>query len=528
MRVPEGDGMNDNTFYPNYSGNRRRVIRLRAIVLALVLAGGAGAFTWTQLQAKEGTKADPVKLTVSEKPVTRETGVTSFAPVVKKVTPSVVKVYVTASVKNVTHQVPQMPDELANNPWLRRFFGDDFNGADPGQRFRRNMPMPKQHGLGSGVIVTKDGYLLTNNHVVENADEVKVALGDGREFTAKVVGKDPQSDIAVLKIDAKDLPAIDLADSDNLEVGDVVLAIGNPFGVGQTVTSGIISATGRGSLGLDYEDMIQTDAAINPGNSGGALVDAEGRLIGINTAILSRSGGNQGIGFAVPVNLARSVMEGLVKDGRVVRGFMGVNIQDLTPALAKEFEVKDAHGALVAGVTPKSPAEKAGLQDGDIIVEFNGKTVKDSRHLKLQVAQTTPGTSVPVKVLREGKTKALSVTLKELPGSELAARKNSEGSPDSGEALEGVAVADVDGAAKEQFKVPANVKGAVVTQVDRNSAAFEAGLREGDVIVEINRKPVKTAEEAVQLTQNPKDKRTLLRVWSKGGTRYVVVDESQG
>ncbi len=204
-----------------------------------------------------------------------------------------------------------------------------------GQQFGHNMPMPKQHGMGSGVIVTKDGYLLTNNHVVDNADEVKVALGDGREFSAKVVGKDPKSDIAVLKIDAKDLPALELADSDKLEVGDVVLAVGNPFGVGQTVTSGIISATGRGSLGLDYEDMIQTDAAINPGNSGGALVDAEGRLIGINTAILSRSGGNQGIGFAVPVNLARSVMEGLVKDGRVVRGFMGVNIQDLTPRSRK-------------------------------------------------------------------------------------------------------------------------------------------------------------------------------------------------
>jgi serine protease Do len=387
--------------------------------------------------------------------------------------------------------------------------------------------MPKQHGLGSGVIVTKDGYLLTNNHVVENADEVKVALGDGREFTAKVVGKDPKSDIAVLKIDAKDLPAIDLADSDKLEVGDVVLAIGNPFGVGQTVTSGIISATGRGSLGLDYEDMIQTDAAINPGNSGGALVDAEGRLIGINTAIISRSGGNQGIGFAVPVNLARSVMEGLVKDGRVVRGFLGVNIQDLTPALAEEFDVKESSGVLVAGVTPKSPAEKAGLRDGDIITEFNGKAVKDSRHLKLQVAQTAPGTSVPVKILRDGKTKSLDVTVKELPGTEHASKKNSDDAQNSSDALDGVAVADIDSAAKQQFKLPANVNGAVVTQVDPNSAAFEAGLREGDVIQEINRKPVKSAEDAVQLTENAKDKRTLLRVWSKGSSRYVVVDETK-
>jgi serine protease Do len=295
------------------------------------------------------------------------------------------------------------------------------------------------------------------------------------------------------------------------------------------VTSGIISATGRGSLGLDYEDMIQTDAAINPGNSGGALVDAEGRLIGINTAILSHSGGNQGIGFAVPVNLARSVMEGLVKDGRVVRGFMGVNIQDLTPTLAKEFDVKDAKGALVAGVTSKSPAEKAGLREGDIITEFNGKAVKDSRHLKLQVAQIVPGTSVPVKVLRDGKTKSLDVTVKELPGTELASKKNSnDDTRNSSDALDGVAVADIDTAAKQQFKLPSNVNGAVVTQVDPNSAAFEAGLREGDVIQEINRKPVKSAEDAVQLTENVKDRRTLLRVWSKGGSRYVVVDENKG
>jgi serine protease Do len=273
--------------------------------------------------------------------------------------------------------------------------------------------------------------------------------------------------------------------------------------------------------------MIQTDAAINPGNSGGALVDAEGRLIGINTAILSRSGGNQGIGFAVPVNLARSVMESLVKDGRVVRGFMGVNIQDLTPALAKEFGVKESSGALVAGVTPKSPAEKAGLRDGDIITEFNGKPVKDSRHLKLQVGQMAPGTSVPMKVLRDGKVKALDVMLKELPGSELAANKNSGEAGNATDALHGAAVGDIDPATKQQLKLPANLNGAVITQVDPNSAAYEAGLREGDVILEINRKPVKSAEDAVQFTENARDKRTLVRLWSKGGSRYVVVDENQ-
>jgi serine protease Do len=274
--------------------------------------------------------------------------------------------------------------------------------------------------------------------------------------------------------------------------------------------------------------MIQTDAAINPGNSGGALVDAEGRLIGINTAILSRSGGNQGIGFAVPANLARSVMEGLVKDGRVVRGFMGVNVQNLTPALAKEFGVKDSQGALVAGITLGSPAEKAGIKEGDVVLEFNGKPVKDSRHLKLQVAQIAPGTAVPVKVLRDGKTRSLSVTVNELPGARLAARNAPDGLGQSTDALAGVAVDDLDAASKAQLKAPAGLNGAIVTRVEPNTPAYDAGLREGDVIMEINRKAVRNAEEAVQLTANAKDKRTLLRVWSKGGSRFVVVDEERG
>src|SRR5207237_652817 len=238
--------------------------------------------------------------------------------------------------------------------------------------------------------------------------------------------RDPKSDVAVIKIDAKDLPAVPMADSDKVEVGDVVLAIGNPFGIGQTVTTGIVSATGRaGPVGLDYEDFIQTDAAINPGNSGGALVDAEGRLIGINTAILSRSGGNQGIGFAIPANLARDVMGSLVKDGHVTRGFLGVMIQDVTPALAKQFKLKDGTGALVGDVTPNSPAEKAGLKGGDVLIEFNGKKVTDSRHLKLEVARTSPGETVAVKILRDGASKTFEVAVKEMPGTERLAKTDS-------------------------------------------------------------------------------------------------------
>src|SRR5437667_6902758 len=386
--------------------------RMAAIALggAVVVAGSALAFS--QRSKAENFNAPPL----DERPIARDAGShTSFAPVVKKVAPGVVKVFTTTRVHNTAFSgAPDGMDDM-----LRRFFGDPFEGRTP----RRNYSVPRQQGIGSGVVVTKDGYILTNNHVVDGADEVKVALQDGREFTAKVIGRDPKSDVAVIKVDAKDLPAVPMADSDKVEVGDVVLAIGNPFGIGQTVTTGIAAATGRaGAVGLDYEDFIQTDAAINPGNSGGALVDAEGRLIGINTAILSRSGGNQGIGFAIPVNLARDVMESLVKDGHVTRGYLGVMIQDVTPDLAKEFKLKDSNGALVGDVTPKSPAEKAGLKNGDIIVEFNGKKVTDSRHLKLEVARVKPGESVPLKVLRDGSTKTHNKAVKDMPGSERVAK----------------------------------------------------------------------------------------------------------
>jgi len=490
--------------------NRVAAVALSGVV---VLAGSALAFS--QKPKAEQFSAPPV----DESPLPREMGGhNSFAPVVKKVAPGVVKVFTTTKLHNTAFNgAPDGMDDL-----MRRFFGEQ----SPGRGSRREFGMPRQQGIGSGVIATKDGYILTNNHVVDGADEVKVALQDGREFTAKVIGRDPKTDIAVIKIDGKDLPAVPMANSDKVEVGDVVLAVGNPFGIGQTVTTGIVSATGRGgAVGLDYEDFIQTDAAINPGNSGGALVDAEGRLVGINTAILSRSGGNQGIGFAIPVNLARDVMGSLVKDGHVTRGYLGVIIQDMTPALAKEFKLKDTYGALVGDVTPKSPAEKAGLKSGDLILEFNGKKVSDSRHLKLEVARVQPGESVPVKILRDGESKTLDVTVKELPGTEHLA-KNDKGHDEDNGTLNGVAVGDLDSNVRQQFELPNTVKGAVVTEVDPNSAAAEAGLKPGDVIQEINRKPVKTAQEAVQMTEKASDKTTLLRIWRDGGSHYVVVDES--
>lgn len=501
----------------NHLGNRLGAFLLGG---AIVLAGTAVAFT----QKPKADTRSALNIPVDERPISGELGGrSSFAPIVKKVAPGVVKVFTSTRARNVDFNAP----DSGMDETLRRFFGDDSQFRNP----RHNMPqqrMPQQRGIGSGVIITKDGYILTNNHVVDGADEVKVALQDGSEFTAKVIGRDPKSDVAVIKIDARDLPAVPMADSEKVEVGDVVLAIGNPFGIGQTVTTGIVSATGRGgAVGLDYEDFIQTDAAINPGNSGGALVDADGRLIGINTAILSRSGGNQGIGFAIPVNLARDVMGSLVRDGRVTRGYAGMWIQDVTPALAKQFNLKENTGALVSDIAPKSPAEKAGLESGDVIVEFNGKKVTDSRHLKLEVARTQPGETAPMKVLRDGNTKTLELAVKAQPGTEqLAKHDRSGGSKDDDGTLNGVTVSDLDRQARRQFEIPENVNGAVVTEVTPDSAAAAAGLKAGDVIQEINHKSVKSAGEAVKLTEKTDAKTTLLRIWSGGASHFVVVDET--
>jgi serine protease Do len=477
---------------------------------ALVAAGGlalAGLALAGDL-AKDNPKGPFVTVPLDETSIPRD-GLPrgSFAPIVKSVAPAVVKIEMTTTINR------------------------EAIGLVPGGPFGQLLPQQQiipqtEHGLGSGVIVTKDGYILTNNHVVDGAKELKVTLQDGREFKAKVIGRDPKSDIAVIKIAADNLPVVTMADSEKVQVGDVVLAIGNPFGVGQTVTSGIVSATDRGNMGIeDYENFIQTDAAINPGNSGGALVDINGRVIGINTAIMSRSGGSQGVGFAIPSDLARTVMTSLVKDGQVTRGYLGVMIQNVTPELASQFNLKDTQGALIGDVVPDGPAAKAGFSAGDVVLSFNGHPVTDSRHLRLEVAETQPGTSVPVEILRNGEQKKLEVTVKPIPGSDEVASAGSGNDQDTG-TLNGVGVGDLDQAARDQFHVPAEVKGAIVTDVDRSSPAAEAGLKPGMVIEEINRHPVKNADEAVQLTAKATSKQTLVRIWENGGSRYVVVDES--
>jgi serine protease Do len=507
----------------NNSTQLRNRIVIPALVGALIAGGVAVAWSTETGKDEPGKPAAAahasVNVTLDENSVPRDTlPQGSFAPVVKKVAPAVVKIETTTTVRN--NAPPDMPG--FNDPFWQQFFGRQFGRMTPQQQGPLH-----EHGIGSGVIITKDGYILTNNHVVDGASEVKVTMTDGREFTAKVIGRDPKSDIAVVKIAANNLPTVPVADSDQVEVGDVVLAVGNPFGVGQTVTKGIVSAKERGGMGIeDYENFIQTDAAINPGNSGGALVDIDGRLIGINTAILSRSGGSQGVGFAVPSDTARNVMQSLVAYGHVTRGFMGVRIQEVTPALADEFKLKDVSGAIVSEVEPDSPAAKAGIKEGDVVLEFNGKKVADSRHLQLEVADTKPETTVPVEILRNGATQTLKVTVKPLPGSEQVADNNAQGSNDTG-TLNGVGVADVDPQVRSEFNIPKNVTGAVITTVDPSSASAEAGLKPGVIIEEINHHPVKDANDAVSLTSNSADKRTLLRVWSDGGSHYVVVDESK-
>ncbi len=473
----------------------------------------------------------PPHLTVQNSPLTKETkATTSMAPIVKRVAPSVANIYSTVIIRDRSGGGAH---PFLNDPMFRRFFGDDF-----GQRSRPRER--KTQSLGSGVVVSPNGYLLTANHVVEDADTVKVALtlpGGEREFDAKVIGADKATDIAVLKIESStNLPAITLGDSDSLEVGDMLLAIGNPFGVGQTVTLGIVSGLGRGGFGINgYEDFIQTDAAINPGNSGGALVDAEGRLVGINTAIISGSGGFQGVGFAVPINMARYVMDRITTEGKVRRGYLGINIQPLDPRLAKEFNLPEgAAGVLVGGVTSGSAAEKAGLRGGDVILEVNGKKVPEPRNLQLLIAQNAPGTKVNLKVLRSdvGKKpseKTIVATLAELPA-DLASGATNDGDSGKGQdTLDGVEVSDLDSKTRRQFEIPNRVRGALVSNIEDGSPAAEAGLLPGDVILQINHQPVTNADEAVALSEKAKDGRVLLQIWrggrgGQGGTRYVVIE----
>lgn len=348
------------------------------------------------------TQNKPSPTVVQVEPIATTTTAGSYSYAAKKAMPAVVNIFTSKKAELKPHQ------KYLDDPAFRRFFGDQFDDMEP--------PSQPENSLGSGVIVSDQGLILTNNHVIATADEIEIALSDGRKMSAKIVGTDPDTDLALIKVDASNLPAITFASSDKLNVGDVVLAIGNPFGVGQTVTQGIVSALGRSHLGINiYENFIQTDASINPGNSGGALIDADGNLVGINSAIYSRSGGSMGIGFAIPATLARQVMEQIVAQGNVTRGWIGIEAQDITPELADSFRLSKVQGALVAGVLRGSPAERAGLRAGDILLAIEGKPVIDSGSMLNLIAALKPNQKATVQIARAGEIISVSILIGKRP-----------------------------------------------------------------------------------------------------------------
>jgi serine protease Do len=433
--------------------------------------------------------------------------------VIEKVVPAVVNI----SSKKVIKTQEGVYSPFFNDPFFRRFFGDEFLR-------RYNVPRERvQRNLGSGVIISPDGYILTNNHLVEKAEEVEIVLPDNREFDAKIIGTDPRSDVAVLKIDGEDLPIVPIGDSSELRLGQVVLAVGYPFGVGQTVTMGIVSALSRSRLGLvDFEDFIQTDAAINPGNSGGALINSRGELVGINTAILSRSGGSQGIGFAIPIELANTIMESIIQHGRVIRGWLGVWIQDVTPQLAEAFGLDEAGGVLISDLQEDSPAVEGGLQRDDVVVKYDGRDVENMNHFRQMVATTPPGEKVTMELIREGKKKEIKVKIGEHPDTSKG-EADEEKDEDVSPFFVGVGLETLTDGYRRQLDIPSEVNGVLVTEVDRDSPAGEAGLETGDVITAVNRIQVENLDDFERVLKKSKGGRLLLLVYKDGGHVYLLV-----
>jgi len=429
---------------------------------------------------------------------------------------------VTPAVVNITSHVARMRDRGSRDP-MDEFFRSPFSPF--GFPFGPEGPMPPREphggGMGSGVIVSPDGYIITNNHVVDGASELTVTLPDKREFKAKIVGTDPKTDLAVVKINASNLPYVRWGDSSKLQVGEYVLAVGNPFGLNSTVTLGIVSALGRGHMGItQYEDFIQTDAAINPGNSGGALVNTAGELVGINTAIVSQTGGYQGVGFAVPANMAKPVYESLVKTGKVVRGYLGIAIQELTQDLAKSFGLKQAKGALVSSVAEDSPAERAGIKQGDVIVAYQGNPIEDPAVLQREVTRTPVGTKATLKVIRDGREQEVTVTIGEQ--SETVKVASADSSMEN--ALAGVAVQSLDLQTARELGLHGKVQGVVVVNVEPDSLADRAGLAQGDVIKEINRQPIKSVRDYEKIVSNlKKDESVLLLINRRGTALFITV-----
>ncbi|MDH4153094.1 MAG: Do family serine endopeptidase [Nitrospira sp.] len=441
---------------------------------------------------------------------------TGFTDVAKRVTPAVVNIS-TVMMENVTDG-SSVPDELRER--MEEFFGTPFGprGRRPGDSSDHRAP---RRGQGSGVVISSDGYIVTNHHVIAQAREVNVTLPDKREFKGKIIGVDPKSDLAVIKINAGHLPTVSWGDASNLQVGEYVLAVGNPFGLNSTVTLGIVSAVGRGQMGItQYEDFIQTDAAINPGNSGGALVNTKGELVGINTAIFSQTGGYQGVGFAVSTTMAKPIYESLIKSGKVVRGYLGVGLQGLNQDLAMAFGLKDAKGVLISDVKAGSPADQAGLKQGDVIVRYQGTTVEDGVALQRLVTRTTVGARVTLNVVRDGNERELTVRVGEQPDESKIA-KAQDG--DSQDALSGLVVEELDQDRARQVGFQ-GVQGVLVTRVDPDSGAERAGLSAGDVIQEMNRRPIKSVKDFEKASSDlKKGAHILILINRRGNSLFVSV-----
>jgi Do/DeqQ family serine protease len=454
----------------------------------------------------------------------------SYADVVHVVAPAVVTVRANgkARMSPTQFEMPgDMPGQMPNDDLLRRFFGDQFG---QGQRGPRQQPRaPRQHALGSGVIVSADGYILTNNHVIEGADDIKVDLTDDRTLPAKLVGSDKPSDLAVLKVNASGLHALALGNSDAVQVGDVVLAVGNPLNLGQTVTMGIISAKGRSTNVGDggYEDFLQTDAPINHGNSGGALVNTKGELVGINSQILSPSDGNIGIGFAIPANMARHVMDQLKTTGKVTRAQLGVTVQNVTSDMAQTLGLKQVGGVIVGSVTPGSAAERAGIKQGDVIMSFNGQAVHDTNALRNRVADTQPGSNANVVIIgHDGSEKTLTVKLDEAQATRSAKAESDAGSGDK-TAL-GVSVAPLTPELAERLGAPKAAHGLVVQDVNPDGRAADAGIKAGDVIEQVNRQPVQNVDDLKAALRRSTDKPVLLLVNRQGNEVFITVKPANG
>jgi serine protease Do len=495
--------------------NRSWWVFLIAIVFAGVVAGGVLG-SWASRNGYPIFSAGVLTPTLASNPVPQAPVRPlpySFASIIQPDLPSVVYISTTTVVNRPTYNIP-----FFNDPFFQQFFGQQRGPTVP----------QREHALGSGFVVRSDGVILTNNHVVRGATDIRVTLNDKREFKAKVLGTDPRTDLAVLKIDATGLTPLQLGNSSQLRVGDLCFAIGDPFGVGETVTMGIISATGRTGVNVEgpesIQDFIQTDAAINPGNSGGPLIDARGQVVGIDTAIVTGgTEGNIGIGFAIPIDLAHGVMNQLIEHGKVIRGQLGVGIQDVNTVMAKQFGLPNAEGAIVGSVEPGSPAAKVGIQTGDIILKFNGRPVTDSESLVLQVTQVPPGTKVNVEIYRNGRTFTVSPVLEE---STVSAGTQQSQNAGQGGALQGVQVQTLTPQIASQLNLPAGTYGVVVSAVDPNSPAAQA-LQRGDVIQGINRKRVANVSEYNQLVQQAGDQPVLLLVNHAGQTVFITISPGE-